>query len=63
MNEIITVEEVAQLCKVKTGKAYKIMKELNNELEEKGFITMRGRINKNYLLKRLGMEGGKDVSI
>lgn len=63
MNEIITVEEVAQLCKVKTGKAYKIMKELNNELEKKGYITMRGRINKNYLLKRLGMEGGNNVSI
>lgn len=63
MNEIITVEEVAQLCKVKTGKAYKIMKELNNELEKKGYITMRGRINKNYLLKRLGMEGGNNVGI
>ncbi len=48
---------------VKTGKAYKIMKELNNELEEKGYITVRGRINKNYLLKRLGMEGGNNVSI
>lgn len=59
MNEIITVEEVAQLCKVKTGKAYKIMKELNDELEKKGYITVRGRINKNYLLKRLGMEGGE----
>lgn len=63
MNEIITVVEVAQLCKVKTGKAYKIMKELNNELEKKGYITVRGRINKNYLLKRLGMEGGNNVSI
>ncbi|BBA50946.1 MAG: transcriptional regulator [Fusobacterium varium] len=63
MNEIITVEEVAQLCKVKTGKAYKIMRELNNELEEKGYITMRGRINKSYLLKRLGIEGGNNVSV
>ena len=38
------------------GKAYQIIRELNEELKKEGYITIRGRINKDYLLKRLGVE-------
>lgn len=56
MEKILTVEQVATLCKVKVGKAYQIIRELNEELKKEGYITIRGRINKDYLLKRLGIE-------
>lgn len=55
-NKILTAEQVADLCKVKIGKAYQIIRELNEELKKEGYITIRGRINKEYLLKRLGLE-------
>ena len=55
-NKILTAEQVADLCKVKLGKAYQIIRELNEELKKEGYITIRGRINKDYLLKRLGIE-------
>lgn len=55
-NKILTAEQVADLCKVKIGKAYQIIRELNEELKKEGYITIRGRINKDYLLKRLGIE-------
>ena len=54
-NKILTAEQVADLCKVKIGKAYQIIRELNEELKE-GYITIRGRVNKDYLLKRLGIK-------
>ncbi len=56
MEKILTAEQVADLCKVKVGKAYQIIRELNEELKKEGYITIRGRINKDYLLKRLGIE-------
>ncbi len=56
MEKILTAEQVATLCKVKIGKAYQIIRELNEELKKEGYITIRGRINKEYLLKRLGLE-------
>lgn len=56
MEKILTAEQVATLCKVKVGKAYQIIRELNEELKKQGYVTIRGRINKDYLLKRLGIE-------
>lgn len=56
MEKILTAEQVADLCKVKIGKAYQIIRELNEELKKDGYITIRGRVNKDYLLKRLGIE-------
>ncbi len=55
-NKILTAEQVADLCKVKIGKAYQIIRELNEELKKEGYITIRGRVNKDYLLKRLGIK-------
>ena len=39
MNEIITVEEVAQLCKVKTGKAYKICLLYTSDAADEGMAV------------------------
>ena len=55
-NKILTAEQVADLCKVKIGKAYQIIREINEELKKEGYITIRGRVNKDYLLKRLGIK-------
>ena len=48
-------DDVALLLNVKRSKAYSLIRECNYELQEKGYITMRGRVPKNYLLSRLGM--------
>lgn len=55
-NKILSASEVATLCKVKIGKAYQIIRTLNNELEDKGYLTIKGRVNKDYLLERLGIK-------
>ncbi len=52
-SKFIRVDEVAAELEVSVAYAYKIMKKLNDELEEKGFITVSGRVNRQYFNERL----------
>lgn len=54
-NELLKVEEVSKICNVSKCTAYKLMKQINDELEAEGFITIKGRVNKHRLLKKLGI--------
>ena len=59
-NKFICAEEVAQELSVSKPYAYKLIKRLNDELKEKGFITISGRVNRQYFNERLyGMEKGE----
>ena len=49
----VRVQEVMQLCNVSEGHAYRIMRKLNAELEQQGFITTAGRVSRKYLMERL----------
>lgn len=60
-NGLLTVENVVELCKVSKNTAYKLMRDINEELKKQGYIVIRGRVNKNYLLKKLGI-GAENVS-
>lgn len=46
------VDEVAQELGVSKSYAYKIVQKLNAELKEKGFMTISGRVNKQYFMER-----------
>ena len=46
------VEEVAVELGVSKSYAYKIVQKLNRELREKGYITISGRVNRQYFLER-----------
>ena len=46
------VDEVAQELGISKSYAYKIVKKLNAELKEKGFMTISGRVNKQYFMER-----------
>ena len=46
------VDEVAQELGVSKSYAYKIVQKLNAELKEKGFMTISGRVNKQYFFER-----------
>ena len=65
-NKFMRVEEVAQELDVSVSYAYKVIQKLNSELQEKGFITIAGRINRQYFNERLygaGKEGGKNAGL
>lgn len=44
----ITATEMAEILGISKPYAYKIIKQLNEELEAKGFITIPGRVSKKY---------------
>ncbi len=46
------VDEVAQKLGISKSYAYKIVQKLNVELKEKGFMTISGRVNKQYFMER-----------
>ncbi len=52
-NKFIRVNEVAKELDVSESYAYKIIKKLNKELDAKGFITVAGRINRQYFYERI----------
>ena len=52
-NKFIRAGEVAQALSVSKPYAYKLIRQLNEELKEKGFITIAGRVNRQYFYERL----------
>ena len=46
------VDEVAQELGISKSYAFKIVQKLNAELKEKGFMTISGRVNKQYFIER-----------
>lgn len=49
----MTVEEVAVEMGVSKSYAYKIVKQLNEELQKLGYLTVAGRVNTNYFRKKV----------
>lgn len=43
-----TASEVQELLGVSRGKAYQVVRDLNQELETKGFIVIAGKIPKQF---------------
>lgn len=50
---MLTAGEVAQMLGVKIGLAYRIIRECNDELKKMGKITIRGKVNKKFLERKL----------
>jgi len=44
----ISAQEVAEMLGISKSKAYRIVRELNEELEAKGFITVAGRVSRKF---------------
>ena len=52
-NRFIRAEDLAQELNVTNPYAYKLIRQLNEELKAKGFITIAGRVNRQYFYERL----------
>ena len=48
----LTAPEAAQLLHISISHAYKVIHRLNQELKAQGFLTIAGRISRDYLLQR-----------
>ena len=51
--QFMRADEVARELEVSESYAYKLIQQLNGELQEKGYITIAGRVNRQYFRERL----------
>jgi len=56
-NSFMRVDDVAQELGVSKSYAYKIVKKLNAELKERGYLTVSGRISKKFFMEKLCYDG------
>ena len=52
-NKFIRADDVARELDVSKPYAYKLIRQLNEELKAKGFVTIAGRVNHQYFYERL----------
>ena len=53
INTFMREEEVARELGVSKSYAYKLVRKLNAELNEMGYLTVAGRISKKYFLEKV----------
>ena len=58
MTRFIRVEEVVEELGISKPHAYRILRKLNEELKERGLITIAGRVDRSYFDERLRYQGG-----
>ncbi len=46
-------DEVAKVLEVSQAYAYKLIKKLNEEQEAQGYLTMHGRLNREYFYEKI----------
>ena len=52
--KMLNADEVKDILRISKPKAYVIIKQLNKELNDKGYLTIAGKIMEDYLYERLG---------
>ena len=51
--QFIGAKEVAEILGVSEGKAYSVIRDLNKELKERGFITVAGKVSRVFFQERV----------
>lgn len=57
---VMTPDEVAEALRVSRSYAYKQIRKLNAELEERGTLTVPGKVSRGYFMRRYGLDGAGD---
>ena len=52
-NLFMRADEVAKELGVSKAYAYKLIKKLNGELKAKGYLTINGRLNREYFFEKV----------
>ncbi len=54
----VTADDAADMMGVSKSRAYRIIKDLNKELSEKGYVTVAGRVSRKFFEEKVyGMAG------
>lgn len=56
-----TAPELSALLDISVGQSYKIIRQLNQELEKAGYLTLQGKVSRRYFEKR--WYGGEETTV
>lgn len=62
-HSFLRVEEVAEILCISKSHAYKIVQKLNADLKKQGFITIAGRVNKQYFMEKTCYGAAKEKEV
>lgn len=62
MKAFYTVKDVEKILNVKSTKARMIIRSLNEELNNQGYLTIQGRCPSHYFRERYFVDGNNNVS-
>jgi Mn-dependent DtxR family transcriptional regulator len=51
--QFLDVKDVAEYMSISTSKAYKVMRNLNDELKAKGYIVIAGKVSRAYFEEKI----------
>lgn len=51
--QVLTAQDIAEICGISESKAYQTIRLLNDELEQKGYLTFRGRVSSAYFYEKM----------
>ena len=54
--QFITADEIMKSLDIGRTKAYQIIKDLNAELSDKGYLVIRGKVSRRYFCQRYAIE-------
>jgi hypothetical protein len=56
----MTAPELSEMTGTSLSKAYGLIRLMNEELRQRGYLTVRGKVNRSYALERFGLEAVRD---
>lgn len=62
MEHFMRVEDVSKELGVSASYAYKIIRQLNRELQAKGILTVAGRVSRTYFYERVCYGGTSETA-
>ena len=51
--QVLTAKDISEICGISESKSYGIIRQLNEELSKKGFLTFRGRVSRAYFYEKM----------
>ena len=51
--QVLTAKDISEICCISESKSYKVIRQLNEELNKKGYLTFRGRVSSAFFYEKM----------
>lgn len=51
--QVLTAKDISEICGISESKSYQVIRQLNEELDKKGYLTFRGRVSRAFFYEKM----------